>query len=257
MSHDITRILREWDYDSENLVRIIKADDGREVLQARQPLGIEQYELQGRPDGLRPEGKICYVDVYLDRVRVFREKHGSDDGFSISKEDFQILQNEGILYYYRYLILFQIGDFQRTAADTDHNLAICDLMEKHGEREKDRQEALQYRPYILRINAISKAMISLNRQLTSAAVDIIESAIEVIKKMPPIDTPAFQFEKIRSINSLRATLKQVKEQKVSPLDRLKAELDAAVESEEYEHAARLRDQIRDLEKVEHLHDDRG
>ena len=152
-----------------------------------------------------------------------------------------------MIYYFRYLVLFQIGDFERAASDTDHNLALCDLVDRYADKESDKKEILQYRPYILRVNAISKAMISLNRQLKSAAVDIIESAIDMIKKMPNVDTPAFQFEKIRSINSLKATLKQIQEQKVSPLDKLRADLEQAVESEDYETAAEIRDRIRALE----------
>jgi len=255
VSSDITRILRDWEYDSGNLIRIIKADDGREVLQVRQPLGIEQYELQGRPDGLVPDGKVSFVELYKERLRDHVTTHGSDGGFSLAHDDFVRLQNEGVIYYYRYLVLFQIGDFERTASDTDHNLALCDLVDKYAEKESDKKEVLQYRPYILRINAISKAMISLSRQLKAAAMEIIESAIDVIKKMPNVDTPAFQFEKIRSINSLKATLKQIQEQKVSPLDKLKAELDRAVEDEDYETAARIRDRIRELEGAQGLHDD--
>jgi len=255
VSSDITRILRDWEYDSGNLIRIIKADDGREVLQVRQPLGLEQYELQGRPDGLAPEGKESYVELFQERLRDHAAAQGSDQGFALSHEDFVRLQNEGVLYYYRYLVLFQIGDFTRTASDTDHNLALCDLVDKYGEKDADKKEILQYRPYILRINAISKAMISLNQQLKAAAMQIIESAIDVIKRMPNIDTPAFQFEKIRSINSLRATLKQIQEQKVSPIDKLRAELDQAVSDEDYEAAAKLRDRIIAIEGPEALHDD--
>jgi excinuclease UvrABC helicase subunit UvrB len=85
-------------------------------------------------------------------------------------------------------------------------------------------------------------------EMKAAAKEILESAIEEIEKMPAIDTPAFQFERIRSLNYLRSTLKQVLEKKVSPLDRLKQELDAALEEENYERAAELRDRIRALNK---------
>ena len=45
-----------------------------------------------------------------------------------------------------------------------------------------------------------------------------------------------------------AHVKQVLEQKVSPLDRLKRELEDALEQEDYEQAAELRDRIRALKK---------
>jgi hypothetical protein len=245
---DITDILKSWEFDPDNQVRIIQANDGREVLQIRQPLGIEQYELDGRPDGITDEGKECYLEVLQEKLQDFTDSNGTDEGFQVSHEQFQLLQNEGIIYYYRYLVLFQIGDFERTARDTEHNLQICDLLDKYAENEDDKKEILQYRPYILRMFAIAKAMISLHQQLKAAAKEILESAIEEIENMPNIDTPAFQFERIRSLKYLRSTLKQVLEQKVSPLDQLKKELEAAVEEENYELAAELRDKIRTLKK---------
>ncbi len=245
-SGDITDLLRDWEFDADNQVRVIRAEDGRQVLQVRQPLGIEQYEMDGRPDGKRPFDKESVLDELQDRLRAYVEKHGSEAGFRISHDDFLQLHNEGILYYYRYLILFQIADFMRTARDTEHNLRICDLVERFVEGEEDRKELLQYRPYILRMNAISKAMISLHQEMKSAARQIIESAIEEIENMAEIDTPAFQFERVRSLNYLRSTLRQVMNQKTGVLDELKSELEQAVESENYEKAAELRDRIRSL-----------
>lgn len=245
---DITEILRSWKFDPDNQVRIIQAQDGRDVLQIRQPLGIEQYELEGRPDGARPEGRECHVELFLERLQNHVAEHGSDEGFRIDHEDYQLLQNEGVLYYYRYLVLFQIGDFERTARDTEHNLRICELVEKYVAADEDKNEILQYRPYILRMFAIAKAMISLHQELKSAARQILESAIQEIENMPAIDTPAFQFERIRSLKYLRSTLKQVQEQKPNPLEHLRKELDAAIEEEDYEKAAQLRDQIRAMKK---------
>ncbi|HUV06924.1 MAG TPA: UvrB/UvrC motif-containing protein [Spirochaetia bacterium] len=255
MSDDITHILTGWEYDPNDTTRIIKADDGRDVLQVRQPLGVEQYELEGRPDGLRPEGWDCYLDVIIDRIEGYTAANGTDKGFTLSREDYLHLQNEGIIYYYRYLILFQMGDFERTIKDTNHNLQLADLIEKYAENEKEKKEILQYRPYILRINAISKAMISLNQQLKSVAAQILESAIELIQNMPNIETPAFKFEKLRSLHSLKSTLKQIIGKKATPLDKLREELKKAVDSENYEQAAGLRDQIEELEKEQTYYDD--
>ena len=64
--------------------------------------------------------------------------------------------------------------------------------------------------------------------------------------MDEIDTPAFQFERMRSLNYLKATLKQIHDKKSSPVEGLKAELAAAVDEEDYERAASLRDRLRTL-----------
>src|SRR5574341_771143 len=56
-----------------------------------------------------------------------------------------------------------------------------------------------------------------------------------------------RISRIRSLNYLKATLKQIHDKKPSPIDGLKVELDQAVEEEDYERAARLRDRIRAIE----------
>ena len=121
-------------------------------------------------------------------------------------------------------MLFQIGDFVRTARDTEHNLGLFSLVEKYGESDEDRKELLQYKPYVVRMNAIARAMISLHKEMKSAAEDILTSAISAIEGMREIDTPAFQFERVRSLNYLKATLKQIHDKKDSPLEALKSEL---------------------------------
>ncbi len=247
MSADITEILRDWEYDSDNQIRIIQADDGRQVLQVRQPLGVEQYELDGRPDGKRPFSKDTVLDEFRARLENYTSSHGTEGGFQISHDDFDILQNEGLLFYFRYLVLFQIGDFVRTARDTEHNLAICGLVERFGEDEDQKKELLQYKPYIVRMNAIARAMISLHKEMKSNAEQILTNAISAIETMNEIDTPAFQFERVRSLNYLKATLSQIHEKPHSQVEALKSQLEQAVEEEDYEKAAALRDKIRELD----------
>ena len=250
MSDDISNILNNWEYDPANSIRIIKADNGRDVLQVRQPLGIEQYELEARPDGMKPFGKDTFLQIIEERLSRHILDGSQTSNFRISHDDFTILQNEGVLYYYRYLQLFQIGDFVRTIKDTEHNLQICNLAEKYCEDPDDKDSLLQYRPYILRINAISKAMINVRNKLKIEAKHILENAINTINEMKEIDTPAFKFEKIRSINYLKTALKQIDENPASPAEELKLQLDEAVAEEDYERAAWLRDQIKQFGDLE-------
>jgi hypothetical protein len=250
MSADISNILREWEFDSDNQIRIVQADDGRQVLQVRQPLGLEQYELDGRPDGKRPFNRDTALEEYQARLENYTSSHGGDEGFMISHDDFATLQSEGVLFYFRYLVLFQIGDFARTARDTEHNLKLFGLVERFGDSDDDRKELLQYKPYVIRMNAIARAMISLHKEMKAVAEDIITNAIASIEDMHDIDTPAFQFERVRSLNYLNATLKQIHDKTSSPVDALKGELQTAIDNEDYERAAALRDRIRTLEVEE-------
>jgi hypothetical protein len=265
MSQDLSRLLQEWPYDPEHTVRIVAAEDGRTVMQVRLPLGIEQYELEGRPDGERPFGYDTAVAALEDRLSRHVEEHGSDEGFTIDHEDATVLHNEGVLFYYRYLLLFQENDFARTTRDTEHNLRLCNLLERYCPDEEDRNAVLQFKPYIVRMNAMARAMTALRKNMGEVARGVLENAVDEIDALTEIDSPAFRFEKVRSTNYLRATLQQIDEGELpaegeapfeapddvsvgagEQVSRLEAELQQAVEDENYERAASLRDRIREL-----------
>ncbi|MFP4643363.1 MAG: UvrB/UvrC motif-containing protein [Spirochaetales bacterium] len=250
MNRDLTGLLEEWPYDPEGNTRIVTANDGRKVLQVRLPLGIEQYELVGRPDGERPFGKDTILEEMESRVAEYVLSNGTDDGFLLSHEDCELLQSEAILFYYRYLLLFQINDYDRVAADTEHNLRMCRLFERYCDREEDRESVLQYKPYIVRMNSMARAMRSMKQGAHEKAAGIIDRAIGEIENMAELDSPAFQFERVRSINYLKSALKQLdsgeRGSHRSLETTLKQELDEAVREENYERAAELRDRIRTM-----------
>ena len=260
MSHDLSTLLKEWPYDPEHGIRIVTAQDGRAVMQVRLPLGIEQYELQGRPDGARPFDRETAVQAFEERLSHYVEEHGSDEGFTIEHDDAVMLQNEGVLFYYRYLLLFQSNDFERTARDTEHNLRLCRLLERYCPDEDDRNAVLQFKPYILRMNAMARAMTAVKQGMGAVARQILEGGIAEIDGLENIDSPAFRFEKVRSANYLRSTLSRLAdgeldvdgestsggEEERGEVTALEQELEQAVEEENYERAATLRDRIREL-----------
>ena len=243
MGKDIAHLLSDWEYDPDSSVRFVDGDDGRQVLQVRLALGIEQYELDGRPDGVEPFGRETVLQEIEFRIEKFVNEHGEDGGFSIDRDSFILMQNEGILYYYRYLLLFQIGDYERTSRDTEHNLAICRLVEKYCTNKEDRNSLLQYKPYIIRVNALSRSMLSLANNDKEKALETISSAIEEIESSKAISSMVYKFEKDRSLEQLRGTLEQLKKFRVGEVERLEAQLEDAVANEDYERAVKLRDKI--------------
>ena len=65
MSKDISNLLNEWMYKpDEVMVRIVPGDDGRSKIQLRVDLGLLQMEMDGRPDGVRPEGFESWLEYY-------------------------------------------------------------------------------------------------------------------------------------------------------------------------------------------------
>jgi hypothetical protein len=246
MDFDLNELLNDWNYDPENATRIVKLPGGRSVIQVRLPLGVEQYEMDGRPDGVRPFGSDNYLEIVKQRRITHISDRGSDEGFEIGHEDLLSLQNEGLLYYYRYLLLFQLRDFERVIRDTEHNLELSDLTQKYCSDDEDRAAIFQYKPYILRMNAISKVMKNLEEVPQTDSLGVLQGAIDEINNLPEIDSPTFQFERVRSVNYLKSALRQIENSNPDPVEELKKELDLAVEEENYERAAEIRDKMRDL-----------
>jgi len=242
---DISEILREWPYDPQRNVRRVVAPDGSEKLQVRLPLGIEQYELDGRPDGLRPEGRESYLELIEERLA--KESPGAR---RLSGEECDLLYEEGMLYYYRYLLCFQIGDYDRVIRDTQRNLRMFDLVRRWAERPEDKVRLDQYRPYILRILASARALKEASQEDLRSARSILARAIEEIEALEEVPTPTFRFERERSLTILRGMVEEMERHDVpSEKEQLRRRLRAAVKAQDYERAAKIRDLLRAMDQA--------
>lgn len=246
MDNDITKLLQSWPYDPDNDTRLIIARDGREVIQVRTPLGIEQMEITGRPDGLRPHGFESYFDYFLARLEAAK-KAGNEAEFELRHEECLELFTEATLYYFRYLRLFQLRRWEETVRDTNRNLRVFDFVRKYAADEDDKTYLEKWRPYILRVNAVARAMLQLETGHPDTAIEIIQNAIAKIASLPDLDDETFQFEYNRSLAALHELLSHLKRTFCeSELERLEDELRQAIEEQAFERAAVIRDKIRAL-----------
>src|SRR5688500_11830894 len=107
LSKDILPLLKGWDYESGTInVRKINGIDGAPKLQMRLDLGLLQMEMNGRPDGVRPHGFESLLEFHENQLAEHRRVNGSDLGFHLSGEQCQMLREEALMYYQRYLSLF-------------------------------------------------------------------------------------------------------------------------------------------------------
>ena len=249
-SVDLRRILKNWPYDPENDARIVPGDDGRDVLQVRTPLGIEQYELDGRPDGARPHGMDSALEYYQRRLNQAKFA-GRESEFELSPKECAELFQEGTIYYFRYVRLFQLKDWPRTIRDTERNLKAFDFLHRYARREEDQQFLEKWRPYILRVNASAAAMHELEKGSYDAALKSARDAIRKVEALEEIDEETFKVERERSIMALRELESQIlKNRPLSELEQLEHQLRRAIDKQEFERAATLRDRIRALRKQE-------
>ncbi|MDR3200668.1 MAG: UvrB/UvrC motif-containing protein [Spirochaetales bacterium] len=236
MKLNITQVLNAWPYNPQNQIRIVTAQNGKKVIQLRLPLGIEQYDLDGRPDGERPYGADSVLDEFKKRLRECAGKHMPEAGFHFTHKEYIALRKEAALYYSRYLLLFQAGEFTRALRDSAHNMKICSFVEKYAAPSQDRTAFLEYKPYIFWIYTVSRLMLILRAQDIERAKIILQEAIAEMHNFPGINTLVFHCERKRS-------LRQIDYREPVPLGYLQKELEQAVREENYEKAAFLRDRL--------------
>lgn len=247
MSKDLAVLLQGWDYNpSEVTVRRVLGADGREKIQMRLDLGVLQMEIQGRPDGKRPHGFESLLEYHLEQQA--RAEDGLEwSDFSVDAEACAEIKQEAMQYYYRYLSLFHLGDYWNVIRDTERNIRAFDLIRDFALEENDRMSLEQFRPYVLMMNARARACIALEEKDYDRALELIDGGVDSIRDFFREVEREDLVDSCREIQFLEEWSERIQNNRpLTPADRLRGELRSAVEEEDYERAAKLRDQIREL-----------
>lgn len=238
---DLSPLLKAWPYRPERSLRVMHLRDGREILQVRIPLGVEQIELDGRPDGRRPHGVESYLAYYLRR-KARCPRLGTE--FRLDPKACRHLFEEVGLYFHRYSYLFQLRDWDRTLRDIAHNLSVLDLVRKHAEDKEDQMRLEPWRPFLIRIQAIACAFREVGRKCPAEALRTVHDAVETIRRLSPSDPATFEDERRHSLELLTSLASELRRMlPVSEEERLERALQAAIAEERFEDAALLRDRI--------------
>jgi hypothetical protein len=251
---DLRRLLEAWPYDPDNNVRLVRGGDGRMVMQVRLAMGIEQYELDGRPDGRQPHGHESAFDYQVQRVAQAQSGDATAH-LELTPEACAELFDEGTLYYFRYLNLFRIKDWTRALRDTARNLRLFDFVRRYAAREEDQLHLEKWRPYLLRMNAIAATMIEVEQGHHGQAVRRIQTTIRKIEALEEMEDETFTFEQQRSVLALKELSTQLEQTRpLSAIERLERDLRLAVDQQDFERAATLRDRIRALRQGKQVKD---
>jgi hypothetical protein len=255
MSNDLTRFLNDWQFEPDDvMVRIVPGDDGRSKLQLRVDLGILQMEMDGRPDGVRPEGFDSWLDCYESRQQAHDETHPDTTPLLLGEEDCVRLWREGMQYYHRYLSCWHLEMYEACARDTARNLRLFAFVRAHAGDDRHKLQFDQWRPYVLMMHARAAATPLLHQRLFDDGLRAIESGIEAIREFLDEYDQSDRAEECVELVSLERWRDEIlgREERAAAarpktaLDLLRGQLEAAIVAEEFEEAARLRDQIRRL-----------
>lgn len=249
MSKDISSILAGWDFDPDEMqVRIVTGDDRRDKIQLRIDLGLIQMEMSGRPDGKRPEGYESVLDMLEERAVAVEE---SGEEFALDSAACAALMHEGVQYYHRYRTAFHLQRYDLVARDTERNLRLFAFVVKHASRQRDKLQFDQFRPFVTMMHTRALGHQALARADHHAALELIDEGIAKIRQfLREYDQSEREAECAELGFLLRWRREVENDRPVGPVERLEQQLELAVALEEFEEAARLRDQIRRLRGAE-------
>lgn len=224
-------MLSEWPHlPSKVLARVVSSENGLEKLQVRVELGILQMEASGHPEG---------------STSVYEAMEGNSE--ALDQSTCLALQREAALYGYRAFILSVLDRHAGVVKDMTRNLAVMSMIIRLGNSERDRARARSLTVQFLMIQARSRAAFAASRgdfglarrTLDSDMDEIRESLRQAGRGDDPENTPEIQLLKgMRDMFVPRLPASQRQE--------MEERLAAAIDVENYELAAILRNELRQL-----------
>lgn len=234
----IDDILRDWGYEPHSLsVRLVAGDDGRDLIQMRIDMGVLQIETTGKPDGQQPEG----FDTYLDYVRYLGEETDESD-WTLDEDQCMEIDREFVQFYHRRVCWLKLQRFEDAVEDADHTLQLMDFCQQHSPDESWTMSHEQYRPFVVFHRTQAAAFGRIAKDEHEFAIQELNQGLDEIRRLYEEFEVEEQFdddELVHRLIELRESLREQYEVGAT----LEEQLREAVEKEEYELAARLRDEM--------------
>jgi len=252
VSIDLEALFEEWPHDpsdDDKNVRVAHASDGRRVVQLRVRGGVFQWEYEGRPDGRRPYGFPSLLDYHRQRISELDRREGPGSSLALEKDDIDEIAEELMDYYQRRVLFFRLGDYELARLDAEHNLELMNIIRDHCSDPSLMLEHEQWRPFVTMDRARADALVSCQGGAYVEGMNKIDRGVEEIadfyRRHGRTDLVQLSQE-IAALNDLKTHLRETYNIPLSRdevLDGLREEQQKAIADEDYERAARLRDEI--------------
>lgn len=248
MKYDIADLLNSWPFDPDEFIaRRITARDGSEKIQIRIDMGMLQLDVEGRPDGHRPHGAESLLHHFRAALPPRATRTG---GVELDQDGCEDLFQEAWQYYQRYLALFYLEDYAGVERDTSHNLEIFDLVQEYADSDEVKWYFEQYFPHAVMMQARASAMQVLEGEDYAEAMRLVQAGIDRIEEFASDfdgDGGDLMEEDFPELTFLRDWYQELEQERpLSQKEQLEQDLTSAVEAENFEEAARLRDKLRTL-----------
>jgi len=258
MAIDLTPLLNDWAHDPSDEgknVRCIRGADGRLKIQVRVRCGIFQWEFEGRPDGATPHGFPSVLDFYRAHLKSQERRSGSRS-LRLGKAEIEEISEEITDYYQRRILFFRLGEYARAREDADHNVGLMDLIRDHAADPEVVAQHEKWRGFALMDRARADALALCQSGHYAQAVQRVDQGIAEIEDWFRRQERADVIPVSQELAALRELKLQLRETYNVPLSRkeliegLREEQAKAIADEDYERAARLRDEIAQFERDE-------
>ncbi|MCE5302822.1 MAG: UvrB/UvrC motif-containing protein [Planctomycetaceae bacterium] len=235
--YDIDRVLQSWPFKPGVIAaRLVRVSEDREVLQMRIEMGVLQMEVTGRPDGEHPGG----ADNCLEWLQELARSEPGD--FTLTLDHCVEIDRELVQFYHRRICFLALRQFAQAVVDADYILALMDFAAAHSPNPQWTMSHEQYRPLTLFHRTQAAALMALEQTNAETAIETINQGLEEIRKVFVKFGAEEQFDQDELIHQL-AAMKESLRQEYRVGKTLAEQLADAVAAEEYERAARLRDEI--------------
>jgi len=176
----LDEVLDSLKFDATDSVKIMRIADDREVVVV-QPnrFTVSRIYVSGRPDGKKPHGKNSYYDYFQEQIAAYQREHGNDEGFQLTTEDWRAMFDESYDRYTRYLLFAGIKRWDDVKHDTDTNIAVTNMARKYAPADIA-WESYQYKGYMLMMNSIAAAELSLRADNREEALNQVDQGIQQI-----------------------------------------------------------------------------
>lgn len=236
--HDIDELLNQWPFDPFAInVRLLESRS-RQILQMRVDMGILQMETEGRPDGMTPHGSTTYFDYLMSEIV-------AAESFELDDQNCLEIDREFVQFYHRRVCWLQLKEFNKAVADADHTLRLMDFCKEYSKDDEWIHNHEQYRPFVIyhRTQAAALAWIEGDGDVdTEHAIEEVNKGLETLRLLFIEYDAEDQYEEDELVVRLREFREGVRERFEIGLT-LKEQLAEAIDNEDYEAAAKLRDQL--------------
>lgn len=248
MGLDLCEMLADWECpEGDVAARIVRGRDGRDVVQLRIEMGLLQMSLEGRPDGRRHHG--------LTDAQEFVRHEWKAGHTKLSPGTWDELEREFSQYNYRRVALSAIVDeyvraergtaarpyLIRALADIDACEGIIELLQAG---RGDTAELEQHLPTFAFNRARLRAQLRVaDQQFDEAVEEVARGRRQLDALLTDAGLEMDERAQDPGLAYLRELEQQIRRQYGIRMT-LRERLEAAVEAEDFETAAQLRDELR-------------